>query len=221
MRSRSLITTVVVIASFVVGCGDGGKNDAASSSTRPTTTTASRAELSAMLLTADDIGQGTGRWTVRPLDADGLALQPCAAEVGPVTTARLTAEVGMDAGRADGNAALQERLIVGDPQQLDEDLAEYRDVLGSCLGPTSTSAGSAPAFEPLAIPDLGDQRWAVTGPTPGWPSGSRTSSAYVRIGGSAVNLVVSEQPVTTGAPLLTTDEEFVRLLQAAVDKVEG
>jgi hypothetical protein len=218
MRTRTMIVAAGLLITLAAGCGGG--EDATGGTSTTTVTTAigpSPAQLDAMLLTADTIDLPGGRWTVRPLTAEGLTLQPCASEIGPAAAGRLDASTGIDAGRSDGNASLQERLIAGAPTQLAADLDAYRRLLATC--PDAAASGTAPT--PLALPDLGDQRWALTGPTPNWPSGSLTYLAYVRVGGVAVNLVVSEQPVTAGASRQISDAAFVALLSTAVHRIGG
>jgi hypothetical protein len=216
MRTRSILM-VVLVASIAAGCGDSGKKTSGTTTptTAVTTTVPSTAQLQAMLLTADDINATNKGWTVKPLNKEGLAVT-CAEGLDPATAARLTAKVGIDAGREDGNASLQERLITGDPQQLDADLK-------SCLNSPSTSMTLPTGVRALTLPHLGDQQWAFirTPASPGWPADSKTYFAYVRVGGNAVNLVVSEQPVRANAKLQITDAEFVQLLKTAVGNLSG
>ncbi len=220
MRARSMLMMVLVVASIATACGDDGKKTSGTR-TSTTTTVPSTAQLKAMLLTADDINVTSKGWTVKPLNTEGLAAQPCTQDLSPTTAERLTAKVGIDAGREDGNATLQERLITGDPKQLDADLTAYRNSLESCLNSPSTSTASPTTVRPLALPALGDQQWAFVGTPSGWAADSKGYLAYVRVGGKAVNLVVSEQPVKANAELQITEAEFVQLLKTAVGRLSG
>jgi hypothetical protein len=226
MRRLTHCVAVAVLAVTMASCSD--DDDVADTTVTTATTMAvpPAAAMEAMLLTADDIEAqfgGDPGWTVEPIDyEEGLSgyLQLRCDDVvlDPTIVERLTAETGIDAGREDGGATLVEFLITGDAEQLSADLEAWVAADESCTATQSTSPDTTATRE-LALPELGDQQYAEAGTCEGWGPDSQSYTALVRIGTVAILLGVCEGPVSEGAELLISDEEFVQLLEAAVAKV--
>jgi len=227
MRTLICFVAASVLAVTIASCGDdeAGKTTA---TTAATMTIPPSAEAETMLLTVDDIEANVGGdpgWTVEPIDYEegltGYLRLPCDDVVlDPTIVERLTAEVGIDAGREDGNANLLEFLITGDAEQLSADLEAWGSADASCAATPSTSDDATPTRE-LALPELGDQQYAEAGTCEGWGPDSQSYFALVRVGTVAILVRVCEGAVSEGAELLISDEEFVQLLEAAVAKVSS
>ena len=87
--------------------------------------------------------------------------------------------------------------------------------------PLTTETGSL-TIEPLAIPELGDQRAAYTlvgveAPDTTW----YVRDASVRVGSLAVEVGLTEILQTPDAEPSISDDEFVQLLETAVAGLDG
>lgn len=219
-RMKRIAVVALAVASLVgAACGDDG------GSTGPTTTV-SAATLQAKLLAVGDLGTG---WQVGPAvnEADlGDAIQfPCEdMGLNPTIAARLLPVTGIQFEPTDRSAAqLIEFAMVGDATRLAADLKIYFDGLDECANTTIPGATSG-AVGALTIPNLGDQRAAFAARAQ-VPPGSTTTwyvrTAVVRVGGTAVQISLTEILSTAQEQPRVSDAAFVTLLQTAVARLRS
>jgi hypothetical protein len=180
--------------------------------------------LDALLLDAGEAGPG---WELgEPINLMDLAMS---AELCPdvVLDAELARRLDGDTGIQfqpvdDSYRHLMEQLNVGDPAQLAPDLQAFFDAAATCAEAAPITPGtSVPTMDELALPALGDQRQAFTyfglESTGGAVWFVRT--AFVRVGQVVVSVALTEILDTPDQVPTTSDDEFVALVERAVDKV--
>ena len=230
---RSTIAALVVLAAFVGACGDDGTSSTTVPPTTSSPTTAGSSTvptslpddaLDALLLDAGEAGPG---WEFgEPINLMDLAMS---AELCPdvVLDAELARRLDGDTGIQfqpvdDSYRHLMEQLNVGDSAQLALDLQAFFDAAATCADAAPTTPGtSVPTMDELALPALGDQRQAFTyfglestdGPV--W----FVRTAFVRVGQIVVSVALTEILDTPEQVPTTSDDEFVALVERAVDKV--
>jgi hypothetical protein len=222
MHARLGFIALLGLAGVVVGCGS--DETSAPTTNEATETTVDVAELDSMLLDADDVGAD---WRVGPavIDADftDSTQIPCPdTAINPTIAARLTPVTGIQFEPTDRSPKhLIEFVLSGQPDRLDADLQVMFDAMDACAAttPTTTETGSM-TIEPLAIPELGDQRAAYTligveSPDTTW----YVRDASVRVGSIAIEVALTEilQPPDDEPSI--SDAEFVQLLETAVAKL--
>lgn len=241
MRARwtTLMVLAVVPVLFACGDDDGGAasttvsptSTSAAATSMPTkpspvpTTTRAPTPLEPMLLSVDDLG---GLWTVgNPInDADlqDSVQVPCDAALDTAIVERLRADTGIQFDPVDGSSKLLiEFLKQGEPDQLAADVQALMDAFAACPHATWPGEGGYSSLEAVALPSLGDQQMAVriTGiDSPESEVVTRGYAAYVRVGSVLVNVGLIEMVPKDGGQA-TTDEQFVDIVTAAVDRVTG
>lgn len=240
MRRTSATVRVIaafVLAGAVVGCGDDDSGSTTTSTAEPTTTDATPTssvaptsmpddELEALLLEVDDVGAG---WKLgSPINLMDLTMSAelCADVVLDRELAqRLDGDTGVQFEPVDGSYRhLMQQLNVEEPGRLSLDLQAYFDAAAECVAVApDTPDTSVPTMDELALPLLGDQRQAFafkglesTG-GPVW----FVRTAVVRVGQIAVMLGLTEILDAPDQAPTTSDDEFVALVERAVDKVLG
>jgi hypothetical protein len=231
----SLLVLAVVVALSLAACG-GGTSDETATTAAPTAGATSTAsvlptvdELDAMLLTVDDVFAG---WKLAsPINEADLAdsIQvPCDnTAINPTIVERLRAVTGVQFEPVDGSYAhLIEFATAGDPARLAADVDALFGALDSC-GPSFTGQGGTGSgtLEELALPaGLGDQSkaYVITGKeTPDADSVWYGRTAYVRVGEVLISVGQIEMLPADDLTPVISDEEFVQLVQTAVDKVSA
>lgn len=230
MRSRTrfliLVVLALLVAAVAASCGDDDAGETTTPTTAAsTTTTSAPTNLSAVLLTAGDVG---ARWKlgqdVNEADFHDATNVPCPdVAVNEAITHRLTPVAGVQFEPADGSYEhLIEFVVTGEASQLATDLQAFLDAIASCPSVPMT-AGTSTAIRPLTIPSLGGQRAAFTmtgtesagGPT--W----FVRTATVRIGGRAAQIGLTEILTTPQQTPVISDAEFVALVEKAAAKLDG
>lgn len=219
------VSAVVVfgLAGLLVGCGG---DDTATPTTESAATTAPVSDLASMLLGASDVGSD---WQVGPpvTDADltDATQIPCPdTAINPTIADRLTPVTGIQFEPTDGSPMhLIEFVRTGEPDRLAGDLQVLFDAMDACAAttPTTTETGSLTVGS-LAVPELGDQRAAYTligveAPDATW----YVRRANVRVGSLAVEVGLTEILQTPDDEPTTSDDEFVQLVETAVDRLYG
>lgn len=213
----------------LVGCGgDGSTGDTSPSTNAPAATTAAAPAppLETLLLDVGDVGPA---WRLGPAvtDADiaDATQLPCPdMAVNPTIAARLTPVTGVQFEPADGASGhLIEFVLAGEPDRLTADLRVWFDAMDACAAstPTSTATGSL-TVEPLALPELGDQRAAhalvgVLSPEATW----FVRRATVRVGAIAATVSLTEILQTPEDRPATDDDAFVGLVEAAAASLDA
>jgi hypothetical protein len=222
MYARLGVVALLGLGVTFLGCGD--DETTAPTTTESTATTVAVAELDSMLLDAADVGTG---WQVGPAvtDADfaDSTQIPCPdTAINPTIADRLTPVTGVQFEPTDGSPRhLIEFMLSGEPDRLDADLQAMFGAMDACAAttPTTTETGSL-TVEPLAIPELGDQRAAYTlvgveAPDTTW----YVRDASVRVGSLAVEVGLTEILQSPDDQPSISDAEFVQLLETAVAKL--
>lgn len=210
MRTRIGFFGVFALAAVMVACGD--DEGSSTATTAPTTA-------KVVLLTVGDVGSV---WKVSNAvnDADYAdAFQvPCAdTALNPTIRTRLTPTSGVQFEPVDhGSQHLIEMIVTGEAARLDADLAIYIEALQSC---TANPSADLLSYEQMMVLDMGDQ--SATFEATAYESGSSgpvwyIRSSIVRVGGVALTLGLSEVLDNKDLEPAISDDEYVRILEAAV-----
>lgn len=209
-RRWSALVSALVVAT--TACGG--------STTESTTTTSSLPQ--SRLLTLSDVGQ---RWKNGPAVTDEVfadATQvPCKGiTLDADTAARLRPSEGVQFEPVDSKYLFMSELVTtGDATQLAADIDEYLAVERKCA---NTPDNGLLTFEEIKFPTLGDQQsvWVLSA----YDTGSDTAvwhirSAIVRVGGTMVNVNLTEVLETPTQALQVSNSEFARIVKAAVSRL--
>lgn len=239
-RTQPLVRVAVLatIALVVASCGGDGGNGpvsttAASSTTASTAPSAAAPDLSELLLTAAEVGEGwteVGTTTPEP----GLALCDKAPEADIAALNDPSETEGLDelqrVFRSDesttasdsGPLKLVESLVRD--ERTPEGFATLQRVFDACIGETWTELNLSTHLEPMTAPELGDQAVAylltstepatATTPEHTW----RGPILFVLIGDVLLSLHSVDVHETGSTPRLS-DAEFDEIATKAVDKV--
>lgn len=226
----------LALSAMVVGCGDSDSESTTvpstsiEVSTTPSSSVATTSmpddELEALLLEVDDVGV---EWKLgSPINLMDLTMSAelCADVVLDRELAqRLNGDTGVQFEPVDGSYRhLMEQLNVEEPGRLSLDLQAFFDAASECVDVAPDTPGtSVPTMEQLALPLLGDQRQgfvymgleSTDGPV--W----FVRTAIVRVGQVAVMVSLTEILDTPDQAPTTSDDEFVALVERAVDRVLG
>lgn len=233
---RSVVSWLVVfgfgVASVACSSEDGGTTTVASSAAPATTEPAptepaTTSVLAPLLLTVDDLGPG---WEVdpdvNPADFTSIGDLRCTdSALNPTIVERLVpTDVvilnGTDPAVFEG---VQELMLSGDPARLAADLDILFEAATACLGSERVNEdGERVRYDPFEIPDLGDQRLAgelTVGEPPDYQTTWRGHTAIVRVGAIALMVNQFEILSTPEAIPSMTGDDFIALLELAVDRV--
>jgi hypothetical protein len=210
MRTRIGFIGAFALAAATVACGD--DNGTSTGTTAPTTATV-------VLLTVGDVGSV---WklsnAVNDADYADAFQMPCAdTALNPTIKARLTPTSGVQFEPVDhGYQHLIEMVVTGEAARLDADLAIYIEALQACSANPSADLLS---YDQMMVLDMGDQ--SATFEATAYESGSTgpvwyTRTSIVRVGGVAITLGLSEVLDNKDLAPAINDDEYVRILEAAV-----
>ncbi|MGE0731826.1 MAG: hypothetical protein AB7O92_25740 [Acidimicrobiia bacterium] len=222
---KRIMQTVVLTAALaaVLACGGSG-NGGTTSTTADTTALA--AKLEADLLTVADVGP---LWqlghAVNDADFTDAMQLPCAdAALNPSIAARLLPTAGVQFEPVDhSNMHLMELARTGPAARLATDLDLLREAIEACTGrhTAGTDAGTVDVAA-LAIPELGDQRFAMllTG-TQAADAGVTwyVRVATVRVGTVAIDIRLTEILDTPSDGPQITDAAFVGIVEQATSRI--
>lgn len=223
MRAATTLLVVVGLSAGLLSCGGDDATTTSPTTAAPVTTVATRAPAvppATALLTAADVGSG---WQlsneINDMDLAAFAQIPCEnVALNPTTVTRLTASIGVQFEPVDHSYRhIMELVAVGVPTQLAADLQALRDATATC--PTAEPTATTVSVQPFDLPALGDQRFAQL--LRGYEGDSLwyVRGAYVRVGGVAVSVGLTEIVAGVGATPTITDATFVQLVTTAVAKL--
>ena len=234
MRARTSFIVVFGLAVVLGACGSStktGKTTTSTSATSVTTTTVATQALRARMLDASDVG---AFWKVgnplNPMDLSSFAQIPCPnITVDPAVAKRLTAVTGVQFEPRDNSYKhMIEMAVTGEPGQLNSDVQRFIDAMNACaasVASTSTTSGTGTVTgTKLPIPALGDQRAAWVGymtESPGSQARWYSRNGVVRVGSTTIGLGLTEILSTPQDKPRFSNEEFVRILKTAVDKISS
>ncbi|MCU0272293.1 MAG: hypothetical protein MUE34_03585 [Acidimicrobiales bacterium] len=216
---------VLALGLVLTGCGD--DDDTATDGDGGPTSSVPAADLTDRLLTPEDVpGDWQAVTEATAADFGSAADLPCAdTAVNPTIAERLAADAGVILEPADGSLlGIRQVLVAGEADQLDSDLEAVFGALESCIGGESIAPdGERLTSEVFPVPELGDQRTAVTtlvGEPPDFETTWRVHTLFVRVDDVAMQLTQFEI-VRGGDEPTVTDDDVLALFETAVDRLEG
>ncbi len=233
MHIRWNLAVVIGLLGAVVACGGDSTDERTSvpnSTLAPTTAPVASVpsdDVTAMLLTAEDLGSG---WQegheVGEADFRDSWQIPCDdVAVNPTLIDRLRPSAGTQFEPIDGSSRhVMELVTTGVEDELAAALDAYIGAVGSCP-PGATWDGAAVTVTPLELGELGDQRAAYI--SVATESGGNAGviwhvrNASMRVGGHIVSLWLAEILESDGAQPAVSDTEFVEMARTAVGKFGG
>lgn len=218
---RTLRVAAFTVLVVLAGCTgtEGPSGPGSNPSTSPSVPSVE--QLSAALLKTADL---TGKWTAGSAAADGdrvrlitYDLQCPAAADALIEAERIEvdASTALQKQQTGGEVFVVEYLIAGDPTAIERTFTTLREGVTSCLGTGQGPQDGEPVItSSFAIPEVGQDRFAVSTPTESGEGPPTMHTAYVRAGPV---LVV----VHTGADDSTqlADAAIRRIITQAVDKL--
>jgi hypothetical protein len=230
MRKKVSIVAVLGLLAAAGACGEDHKESrttaAPATAVAATTTTASPTDLAPLLLDASDVGEGWNASTELSIaDLGSIGESPCpGTAINPTIAQRLKPTVGVQFEPADGSKrGIQEVVLSGNTERLAADLDIVFGGVDVCKDvETTTPDAEKLRYEPLAVPELGDQRMAAIVTVfepPDFQVTWRGHTAIVRYRSIAIMLNQFEiLPSPQDKPVMS-DAEFVELLRKAVTKL--
>ena len=239
MRHHWKVAAVVSLLGALAACGsdetDG--SSAVSSSTTPATTVAPTTvapttsvpsgDVTAMLLTVDDVWAGWQEASpVGEADFDDAWQVPCDdVAINPTFVDVLRPSAGIQFEPIDGSyRQLIQMVTTGAADELAPALDAYIGAVTSC-GSEALWFGAVVTVDPLDLGELGDQRTAFTvvasegdGSN---PMALNRRQASVRVGDHIVTVGLVEILEGEGAELTVSDTQFVELVRTAVATFGG
>ncbi len=233
MRPRKQMIAALALAAVLAACGSeksATPTTAAATTgpatTGPATTGPMSSDLDSLRLEVGDLMAG---WKIgAPINSFDLESFPQIAcpdsAINPTFAERLTATSGIQFEPVDRSSKhLIELLVGGDPVRLGKDLEILFEALDACKASTVDGTDTTLTIEDLAIPELGDQRWAgtyIAAENPGSPPVWYVRSATVRVGSVAVGLSLTEILDSPDQAPSISDSEFIALLEKAVAELD-
>ena len=223
MRFTGRTARVAAFTGLVVLAGCAGTEGPSGPGSTPSPSVPSMNKLSAALLTPADL---PGTWTAGSAAGDGdgdqvrlitYDLQCPAAADALLEAERLEVDASTALGQAPthGEVFVVEYLIADDPTTIERTFTTLRDGVTSCLGTGEGPQDGEPVLtSAFAIPEVGQDRFAVSTPAESGEGPPTMRTAYVRAG--PVLLVVH-----TGADDSTqlADAALTKIITRAVDKL--
>lgn len=241
-RSHSILVLAALgLAVTAGGCGDDETSGTTvpvettgPSSTVPVTTAGPGDELQAMLLTVSDLGTSWKLGSpINEADLSDLANQiaePCpGTAMNPTIAARLAPHHAVQFEASDGGPLMiMATIVAGEGGKLTGDVAAYIGSVQGCIDagpitpePTDGLAGTI-VYTAIALPELGDQRfaWLATSPEPAegtWYG----RNAVVQVGDVAISVGLLEVISSTDGTPTVSDAEFIDMVKTATERLSA
>lgn len=200
----------MLVAGLVAGCS------------RPPPPSAETAALESALLTVADIGGGLVEEHRGAVSASGGGVCPESGfsfeDVGLVAASFVWPTDGEDA------VGLTEMVRTGDQAELEALFAELTAAYEACYGLVWTDYGDTQTVEPMAVPDVGDDRLgvhALHGEPPFEGRHDDVRLVYVRAGNTYAEISIAETLDHSGDLKTVSDAEFSRIVAEAIARLPG
>jgi hypothetical protein len=210
MTVRATCGTLIgaLLVGLVAGCS------------QPPPPSAATAALEGLLLTVADVGGGFVEESRGQVGVSGHRICPesdfAFHDVGMVRASFVRSTDG------DNHVGLVESLWLAEPGALDTLFPALRAACETCNGLVWIDSGQTKTIEPMAVPEVGDDRVAVHALHGRPPFDGRHGDiriAYIRSGNVLVEISIDESHADTETRQSVSNEEFDRIVAEAVAKI--